>query len=90
MDGQLVGNQHSPFLLVGSTAGQQNTPRWIVKKYLETAPICEDYRKDFMALGPDQKGFATGTQVKPDLVNVSGLPSSVLHRYEWMERDIEC
>lgn len=80
-DGQMVNTQPSPFLSVGSSTVSGNTPSWAVRKYLQSPPNIDWYHNDFMTLGPDHNGLITGAQVKPNLIRISGLPSSVLHRY---------
>lgn len=79
MEGEIVNTSQSPFLAIGQT-GPATLPPWVVKKYLQSAPNIDLYRPHFIALVPEN-GLVTGATIKPHFVKISGLPSTVLHRY---------
>jgi len=79
-----VGAQASPFAVMkigGNTESTVYRNRWLV------SPNPEDYRAEFMSLGPNSKGRVTGEKAKEKLVE-SKLPSKVLHKI-WMLADID-
>jgi GTPase SAR1 family protein len=66
----------TPFAVMkigGLHEGSVYQTQWLV------APNPEDYRADFMALGPDAKGKITGQKAKNKMIE-SKLPSNVLHK----------
>lgn len=79
-----VGAEASPFAVMkvgGSHEMSYQTNQWIVQ------PNTEEYRAEFMALGPNDKGRVTGQQAKRKLVE-SKLPSNVLHKV-WTLADFD-
>lgn len=79
-----VGNQASPFAVMkvgGQTEASVFATQWLV------APNVDEYRADFMSLGPNAQGRVTGQRAKVKLVE-SKLPSNVLHRI-WTLADID-
>jgi len=71
-----VGPKMSPFAVMkvgGATETSVYQSQWLV------APDPEDYRAEFVAVGPDQAGKITGQKAKSKMVE-SKLPSNILHK----------
>lgn len=79
-----VSGDASPFAVMkvgGNTEGTVFAGEWLVM------PDVEEYRAEFMALGPNAQGRLTGQKAKVKLVE-SKLPSNVLHKV-WTLADVD-
>lgn len=81
---QQVGQQASPFAVMkvgGATETSVYDSQWLIQ------PSIEEYRVEFMALGPNEKGCLTGQRARSKLIE-SKLPSNVLHKV-WTLADFD-
>jgi len=79
-----VSVEASPFAVMqvgGASASQVGAQAWLVP------PNPEEYRAEFNALGPNDKGKITGQKAKSKMVE-SKLPSNVLHKV-WNLADMD-
>jgi GTP-binding protein EngB required for normal cell division len=79
-----VGPQASPFAVMkvgGATETSVYQTQWFVP------PDPEDYRSEFMAIGPNAAGRVTGQKAKPKMTE-SKLPSNILHKI-WTLADVD-
>jgi GTPase SAR1 family protein len=80
----MVGPEASPFAVMkvgGATETSVYQSQWLVP------PNPEDYRAEFMAIGPNQAGRLTGQKAKTKMVE-SKLPSNILHKV-WTLADVD-
>jgi hypothetical protein len=79
-----IDQKMSPFAVMkvgGATETSVYQSQWLV------APNPEDYREEFVAIGPNQEGRITGQKAKSKMVE-SKLPSNILHKI-WMLADTD-
>lgn len=79
-----VGPEASPFAVMkvgGATETSVYQNQWLVP------PNPEEYRAEFMALGPNAAGKITGQKAKPKMTE-SKLPSNILHKV-WTLADVD-
>jgi len=79
-----VGSMASPFAVIkvgGATEASVFRATWLV------APDPEDYREEFVALGPNAVGKLLGQRAKAKMVE-SKLPSNALHKI-WALADVD-
>merc|ERR1719159_2286429 len=72
----MVGPEASPFAVMkvgGATETSVYQSQWLVP------PNPEEYRSEFMTLGPNAAGRITGQKAKPKMTE-SKLPSNILHK----------
>jgi len=79
-----VGAQASPFAVM-KTDGQ--TEASVYQNQWFRPPDVEQYKSDFLSLGPDQNGTVSGQRAKTKLIE-SKLPSAVLHKI-WTLADVD-
>mmetsp|Transcript_10751 Transcript_10751/g.32538 ORF Transcript_10751/g.32538 Transcript_10751/m.32538 type:complete len:475 (-) Transcript_10751:143-1567(-) len=80
----IVGTMASPFAVIkvgGATETSVYQSQWLVP------PDVEDYRAEFMAIGPNAEGKITGQKAKSKMVE-SKLPSNALHKI-WSLADVD-
>jgi len=80
----IVGPEASPFAVIkvgGATETSVYQSQWLVP------PDVEDYRAEFMAIGPNAEGKITGQKAKSKMVE-SKLPSNALHKI-WSLADVD-
>mmetsp|Transcript_97600 Transcript_97600/g.188189 ORF Transcript_97600/g.188189 Transcript_97600/m.188189 type:complete len:564 (-) Transcript_97600:15-1706(-) len=80
----VVGSTASPFAVIkvgGATEASVFRATWLV------APDPEDYREEFVALGPNSVGKLLGQRAKAKMVE-SKLPSNALHKI-WSLADVD-
>jgi EH domain-containing protein 1 len=79
-----IGPEASPFAVMkvgGATETSVYQSQWLVP------PNPEDYRAEFMAIGPNQAGRITGQKAKTKMIETK-LPSNVLHKV-WTLADVD-
>merc|ERR1740123_1320294 len=79
-----VGSMPSPFAVIkvgGATEASVFRSTWLV------APDPEDYREEFVALGPNAVGKVLGQRAKAKMVETK-LPSNALHKI-WALADVD-
>jgi GTP-binding protein EngB required for normal cell division len=80
----IVGQEASPFAVMkvgGATETSIFQSQWFVP------PNVDDYRQQFMSIGPNQMGRIIGQKAKAQMV-ASKLPSNVLHKI-WTLADVD-